>query len=391
MCGSYPRGLLPSSIAVGGKGSADDRPMTRIIPLTDLRAAARSAPLRAATDGPAVVPSGLLADARGRPLRDLRISVTDRCNFRCVYCMPKDVFGRDYPFLPHDELLSFEEIARVARVFKAHGVEKIRLTGGEPLLRRNIEKLVEMLAAIGGLDLTLTTNGAVLAKKARALRDAGLNRVTVSLDALDDRVFRAMNDVDFAVDRVLEGIDAAAAAGLSPIKINMVVKRGTNDQEIVPIARRFKGTGQIVRFIEYMDVGSTNGWKMDEVLPSADVVRRIDAVLPLVQVDPNYSGETAERWRYRDGSGEIGVIASVTQAFCRDCTRARLSTDGRIYTCLFATAGHDLKQLLRGGADDGALATAIAAVWNARDDRYSELRTAATAMRPKVEMSYIGG
>ena len=338
------------------------------------------------------MPSGLLADTRGRPLRDLRISVTDRCNFRCVYCMPKDVFGRDYPFLPHDELLSFEEIARVARVFKAHGVEKIRLTGGEPLLRRNIERLVELLAAIGGLDLTLTTNGAVLAKKARALRDAGLNRVTVSLDALDDRVFRAMNDVDFPVDRVLEGIDAAAAAGLSPIKINMVVKRGTNDQEIVPIARRFKGTGHIVRFIEYMDVGSTNGWKMDEVLPSADVVRRIDAELPLVQVDPNYAGETAERWRYRDGGGEIGVIASVTQAFCRDCTRARLSTDGKIYTCLFATGGHDLKHAAaRRRRRRRARERAIAAVWGARDDRYSELRTAATAARPKVEMSYIGG
>jgi len=368
--------------------------MAKIIPLTDVRASARSAQLLAAATaagGPAAAASGFVADTLGRPLRDLRISVTDRCNFRCVYCMPKDVFGRDYPFLPHGELLTFEEIARVARVFKAHGVEKIRLTGGEPLLRRNVESLIELLASIGGLDLTLTTNGALLAKKARSLRDAGLTRVTVSLDALDDRVFRAMNDVDFPVGRVLDGIDAAAAAGLAPIKINMVVKRGTNDHEIVPLARRFRGSGHIVRFIEYMDVGSTNGWKMDEVLPAAEVVRRIDAELPLVRVDANYAGETAERWRYRDGGGEIGVIASVTQAFCRDCTRARLSTDGKVYTCLFANEGHDLKALLRGGADDAALERAVAAIWGARADRYSELRTAATAARPKVEMSYIGG
>ncbi len=392
-CGR-PRRLLPSSIAGLAPGSDVHRPMAKIIPLTDVRASARSAQLLAAATaagGPAVAASGFVADTLGRPLRDLRISVTDRCNFRCVYCMPKDVFGRDYPFLPHGELLSFEEIARIARVFKAHGVEKIRLTGGEPLLRRNVEKLIELLASIGGLDLTLTTNGALLARKARSLRDAGLTRVTVSLDALDDRVFRAMNDVDFPVARVLDGIDAAAAAGLAPIKINMVVKRGTNDHEIVPLARRFRGSGHIVRFIEYMDVGSTNGWKMDEVLPAAEVVRRIDAELPLVRVDANYAGETAERWRYRDGGGEIGVIASVTQAFCRDCTRARLSTDGKVYTCLFANEGHDLKALLRGGADDAALERAVAAIWGARADRYSELRTAATAARPKVEMSYIGG
>src|SRR6516225_3666530 len=286
----------------------------------------------------------VLADTMGRPVRDLRISVTDRCNFRCVYCMPKEVFGRDYRFLERRELLTFEEIERLTRAFVRQGVEKIRITGGEPLVRRDLERLIEMLAAIDGLDLTLTTNGSLLAQKAEALRAAGLGRVTVSLDSLDDEVFRAMNDVDFPVARVLEGIDAAAAAGLAPIKINMVVKRGTNDSSIVPMARRFKGTGHIVRFIEYMDVGATNGWRMDDVVPAADVVRAIDAQLPLENADPNYMGEVSQRWKYRDGSGEIGVIASVTQAFCRDCTRARLSTDGRLYTCLFATAGHDLRE-----------------------------------------------
>jgi cyclic pyranopterin phosphate synthase len=332
-----------------------------------------------------------VADTRGRRLHDLRISVTDRCNFRCVYCMPKEVFGRDYPFLAHSDLLTFEEITRLARVFVDHGVQKIRLTGGEPLLRRNIERLVEMLAKIGDVDLTLTTNGALLAKKARSLRDAGLKRVTVSLDSLDDATFRAMNDVDFPVARVLEGIDAAAAAGLAPLKVNMVVKRGANEGSIVPIARHFKGSGHIVRFIEYMDVGATNGWRMDDVVPAAEIVRSIDAELPLETAEPNYVGEVAERWRYRDGGGEIGVIASVTQAFCRDCTRARLSTDGRIYTCLFATTGYDLRGLLRGGSGDAAIGDAIAAVWRQRGDRYSEIRTANTVRPAKVEMSYIGG
>ncbi len=339
----------------------------------------------------AVAGVGALVDARGRPLRDLRISVTDRCNFRCVYCMPKDVFGRDYPFLPHGELLTFEEITRLARLFKAQGVNKIRLTGGEPLLRKNVERLIEMLAGIGGLDLTLTTNGALLARKARSLKDAGLQRVTVSLDALDDSAFRAMNDVDFPVARVLDGIDAAAAAGLSPIKVNMVVKRGANEREIVPLARHFRGSGHILRFIEFMDVGHTNGWRMDEVVPAAEVLKIVDAEFPIEPVDPNYRGEVAERWRYRDGEGEIGVIASVTQAFCSDCTRARLSTDGKVYTCLFGTEGFDLKTPLREGASDAELADAIAAIWRQRADRYSELRTAATAALPKVEMSYIGG
>jgi cyclic pyranopterin phosphate synthase len=364
--------------------------MATIIPLVDVRAAPTlDALLRDAERGP--VPAGEPVDALGRRLHDLRISVTDRCNFRCVYCMPKDVFGRDYPFLAHAELLSFEEIARVARAFVGHGVRKIRLTGGEPLLRRNVERLVEMLAAIGDIDLTLTTNGALLARKARSLRDAGLKRVTVSLDSLDDATFRAMNDVDFPVERVLEGIEAAAAAGLSPVKINMVVKRGANESSIVPMAKHFRGSGHIVRFIEYMDVGATNGWRMDDVVPAAEIVRRIDEAFPLESVDANYEGEVAERWRYRDGRGEIGVIASVTQAFCRGCTRARLSTDGKLYTCLFADAGHDLRGLLRGGAADGEIASAIAAVWRRRGDRYSEIRTANTARQPKVEMSYIGG
>ena len=330
-------------------------------------------------------------DTRGRPLHDLRVSVTDRCNFRCVYCMPKDVFGRDYPFLPHDELLTFEEITRLARLFKSQGVAKIRLTGGEPLLRRNVERLVEMLAGIGGLDLTLTTNGALLARKAQALKDAGLQRVTVSLDALDDRIFRAMNDVDFPVERVLEGIDSAAAVGLAPIKVNAVVKRGLNEHEILPLARRFRGSGHILRFIEYMDVGHTNGWRMDEVVPAAEVLRIIGSEFPIEPVDPQYRGEVAERWRYCDGAGEIGVIASVTQAFCRDCTRARLSTDGKVYTCLFGTEGFDLKTRLRSGGSDEELMLAIAAIWRQRADRYSELRTAATTALPKVEMSYIGG
>ena len=332
-----------------------------------------------------------VTDRLGRPLRDLRISVTDRCNFRCVYCMPKEKFGKDHQFLEHKELLSFEEIARLVRIFTRHGVEKIRLTGGEPLVRRNLEQLIAMLAEIPGLDLTLTTNGSLLARKAQALKDAGLHRITISLDSLDDTVFMRMNDVDFPVKKVLEGIDAAAAAGLTPIKINMVVKRGVNDDSIVAMARRFRGSGHILRFIEYMDVGHTNGWCMDDVVTARQIVNMISADVPLVQADANYRGEVAQRWRYADGSGEIGVIASVTQAFCRDCTRARLSTEGRLYTCLFATAGHELKPLLRGGATDDEISTKIASIWSTRADRYSEIRTTQTANLEKVEMSYIGG
>jgi cyclic pyranopterin phosphate synthase len=305
--------------------------------------------------------------------------------------MPKDVYGRDFPFLPHTALLTFEEIARVAGIFVRLGVRKIRLTGGEPLLRRNLERLVGMLAAHDGVDLTLTTNGALLAKKARALRDAGLARVTVSLDALDDPTFRAMNDVDFPVARVLEGIDAAAAAGLAPIKINAVIRRGMNEHAIVPLARHFRDSGHIVRFIEYMDVGHTNGWRMDHVVPAADIVAAIDSEFPLEPVDPNYAGEVAQRWRYRDNGHEIGVIASVTQAFCRDCTRARLATDGKLYTCLFADAGYDLRALLREPYSDAQIARAIAAIWQQRADRYSEIRTANTPKRSRIEMSYIGG
>jgi GTP 3',8-cyclase len=336
--------------------------------------------------GPAVIRDGL-----GRPLRDLRISVTDRCNFRCVYCMPKEVFGKDYQFLERRDLLTFEEITRLARVFKQHGIQKIRLTGGEPLVRRNIEKLIAMLAGIQGLDLTLTTNGSLLQKKARALRNAGLKRVTISLDSLDDAVFKDMNDVDFPVERVLEGIAAAAAAGLQPIKVNMVVKRGTNENSILPMARFFKQAGHVLRFIEYMDVGHTNGWRMDDVVTAREIISRIDAEMPLEPIDPNYPGEVAERWRYKDGTGEIGIIASVSQAFCRDCTRARVSTEGKLYTCLFATDGHDLRTLLRGGASDSELYDAIAAVWVKRADRYSEIRTAHTVRLEKIEMSYIGG
>lgn len=332
-----------------------------------------------------------LVDAQGRPVRDLRISITDRCNFRCVYCMPKTVFGRDYPFMPRADLLSFEEIARVARLFVARGVKKIRLTGGEPLLRHHVENLIELLAAIPGLELTLTTNGSLLSQKSPALRAAGLQRVTVSLDALDDTVFRRMNDVDFPVTKVLEGIEAAAAAGLGPVKINMVVKRGVNDHEIIAMARHFRGSGHILRFIEYMDVGSSNGWRMDDVVPSAEVVRRIDAEHPLEAIDPNYPGEVAERWRYQDGAGEIGVISSVTRAFCATCTRARISTDGQLYTCLFAQGGHDLRTLLRDGASDAALDTALAGIWRVRQDRYSQLRMTATPDIRKIEMSYIGG
>ena len=358
----------------------------RVIPIADER---RSNPLSLG----AALSSGedVLVDTRGRALRDLRISVTDHCNFRCTYCMPKEVFGKDYVFLPHRDLLTFEEITRIARIFVDHGVHKIRLTGGEPLLRKRVEALIEMLAAIPGIDLTLTTNGSVLARKARELKQAGLKRVTVSLDSLDDEVFRAMNDVDFPVARVLEGIDAAAAEGLTPVKVNMVVKRGFNESSILPMARRFHGTGHIVRFIEFMDVGRTNGWRMDDVVPSREVVRLIDAEMPIEPVDPNYPGEVAERWRYADGGGEIGVISSVTQAFCSTCSRARLSPEGSLYTCLFATRGSDLRALLRSGKTDEEIGAQLRAVWSAREDRYSELRSQATAPLPKIEMSYIGG
>jgi len=332
-----------------------------------------------------------VVDTLGRPVRDLRISVTDRCNFRCVYCMPKEVFGRDYRFLERRELLTFEEIERLARAFVRQGVQKIRLTGGEPLVRRDIERLIELLAGIEDVDLTLTTNGSLLPQKAQALRGAGLKRVTVSLDSLDDEVFRAMNDVDFPVQRVLEGIEAAAAAGLEPVKVNMVVKRGVNDGSVLAMARHFHGSGHIMRFIEYMDVGHTNGWRMDDVVPGAEIVAAIDAELPLEAVEPNYPGEVATRWRYRDGGGEIGVISSVTQPFCAGCTRARLSAEGRLFTCLFAVRGHDLRAVVRSGASEGELDEAIGTIWRSRTDRYSELRTAQTAALPKVEMSYIGG
>ncbi|HSG13351.1 MAG TPA: GTP 3',8-cyclase MoaA [Gaiellaceae bacterium] len=329
-------------------------------------------------------------DTFGRPLRDLRISVTDRCNFRCVYCMPSEVFGHDYRFLPRRELLTFEEIERVARVFVDLGVHKLRLTGGEPLLRRDVERLVARLAGLGDLDITLTTNAALLAQKARALADAGLSRVTVSLDSLDDSVFRAMNDVDFPVTRVLEGIDAAAALGL-PVKVNVVVKRGVNESSIVEIARHFRGTGHVVRFIEYMDVGATNGWRLDDVVPATEIVARVGAEFPLVPVEPAYRGEVARRYRYVDGAGEMGVIASVTQPFCGDCTRARLSADGKLYTCLFAVRGHDLRAIVRSGASDAEIDETIRSVWERRADRYSEIRTEETSRLRKIEMSYIGG
>jgi GTP 3',8-cyclase len=329
-------------------------------------------------------------DTLGRPIRDLRISVTDRCNFRCVYCMPREMFGRGYRFMDRKELLTFEEIERLVRVFAGHGVEKVRLTGGEPLLRRDLEILIAKLTALGDLDVALTTNGALLPQKAEALVAAGLRRVTVSLDTLDDETFRTMNDVGFPVERVLEGIDAAAAAGLQ-VKVNAVVKRGLNDGQVVELARHFRGTGHILRFIEYMDVGATNGWRLDDVVPAAEIVAAIDAELPLEPAAENYRGEVARRWRYRDGAGEIGVIASVTQPFCGDCTRTRISAEGRLYTCLFATKGHDLRAVIRGGASDGELHQAIGRIWGARADRYSEIRSSRTAELPRIEMSYIGG
>jgi GTP 3',8-cyclase len=366
----------------------------RVIPVAD----ARTLPPRAA-GGAVHAPSGEVLDTLARPLRDLRISVTDRCNFRCVYCMPREVFDKNYQFLPHAALLSLEEIERLARLFVAHGVTKIRLTGGEPLLRKNIEFLIERLAALrtpegNPLDLTLTTNGSLLARKARSLCDAGLTRVTVSLDALDDALFRRMNDADFAVADVLDGIAAAHAVGLAPLKVNMVVKRGTNDGEILPMARHFRGSGVTLRFIEYMDVGTSNGWNMTEVLPSADVVARIGEHFPLVPLVAHDDAETAQRWGYADGAGEIGVISSVTRAFCGTCTRARLSTEGKLYLCLFASMGYDLRALLRNGAGDEAIAAAIAQVWAGRADRYSQLRGSAApaaASERRIEMSYIGG
>lgn len=334
-------------------------------------------------------------DRLARPLRDLRLSVTDRCNFRCTYCMPKAVFGHAHVFLPKSEILSFEELARLARIFVSLGVEKVRITGGEPLVRRDLPRLAEMLAAIAGLrDLTMTTNGAALAPVARHLREAGLKRLTVSLDALDDQVFRSMNGVDFPVARVLKGIDAALAAGFRPVKINMVVKRGVNEREIVPMVHRFGGPDFILRFIEFMDVGNSNGWRMDDVVPAEEIVARIRGVFPLCPLPTNYRGEVARRFRLADGGGEIGIISSVTQPFCGDCTRARLSAEGRLYTCLFASQGHDLRGLLRRGAADEEVAQAIRQIWHAREDRYSEMRRASSSARSapmKVEMSHIGG
>lgn len=371
----------------------------KVIPLADHRYAASIPRIPERL----VPPTGLVGDRLGRPLRDLRISVTDRCNFRCSYCMPKEVFDKHYTFLPHSSLLSFEEITRVARLFVAHGVQKLRLTGGEPLLRKNLEALIAMLSALrtvdgAPLDLTLTTNGSLLERKAQALKDAGLQRVTVSLDALDDTIFRRMNDVEFPVADVLAGIEEAMRVGLGPVKVNMVVKRGTNEHEIVPMARFFRdnfGGAVVLRFIEYMDVGATNGWRMDEVLPSAEVVQRIGEVFPLEAAEASAPGETAQRWRYRDGGGEVGVISSVTQAFCRDCNRARLSTEGKLFMCLFADHGHDLRALLRSGHDDAQISGAIGALWSGRDDRYSELRGAMAADtgsgQRRVEMHYIGG
>jgi cyclic pyranopterin phosphate synthase len=335
----------------------------------------------------------VLPDKLGRPIHDLRISVTDRCNFRCTYCMPKEVFGRDFAFLDRDELLTFEEIARLARHFVAMGVRKIRLTGGEPLLRRDLERLVASLAEIDGLDdIALTTNGSLLTRaKAASLKAAGLRRVTISLDSLDDATFRAMNDVSFPVSRVLDAIDAAADAGLAPVKIDVVVKRGMNDRDVATIARRFRGTGHIVRFIEYMDVGNSNGWRIDDVVAGREILASLQSVAPLVPADANYFGEVAERWAWADGTGEIGIITSVTQPFCGSCTRARLAANGELYLCLFAGQGHDLRALLRGGASDADLAEILANIWRARTDRYSDERSAATPGLRKVEMSHIGG
>lgn len=333
----------------------------------------------------------MVKDTLNRPLQDLRISVTDRCNFRCVYCMPKEIFGREYQFLDKDELLTFEEIERLTRIFHSLGVRKVRLTGGEPLVRSDIERLVAMLAEIPGLDLTMTTNGLLLPKKAEALKAAGLRRITVSLDSIEDETFAAMNDVGISVAQVLEGIDAAKAAGLHPIKVNMVVKRDVNESSILPMARHFKGSGHILRYIEFMDVGHTNGWRLDQVVAASEIIDKLNKEFAIEPVEPNYRGEVAKRWRYADGSGEVGVIASVTQPFCRDCSRVRLSADGMLYTCLFAVEGHDLRGLLRNGGDDDHIADEIGAIWGRRTDRYSEIRSAETVDLPKIEMSYIGG
>lgn len=331
-------------------------------------------------------------DTLNRPLRDLRISVTDRCNFRCTYCMPKEVFGPGYPFLEKSQMLTFPEIERLTRAFVALGVEKIRLTGGEPLLRPNLEELTARLADIPGVqDLTLTTNGSLLAEKAVSLREAGLHRVSVSLDSLDDEIFTAMNDVDFPVSRVLESIQAAADAGLTPVKINMVVQRGANEESVLPMARYFHSSGHVLRFIEYMDVGSSNGWQMSDVVPSAELREWINAEMPIEPLQANYVGEVANRYRYLDGGGEIGFISSVTQPFCGDCSRARISSDGKLFTCLFAKQGHDLRSLVRNGVSDGELRAAVAEIWSRRDDRYSELRTAITVQTQKVEMHFVGG
>jgi len=330
-------------------------------------------------------------DTRGRQLRDLRISITDRCNFRCSYCMPKEVFNHSYKFFHHDQLLSFEEIERLAKIFVSLGVKKIHLTGGEPLLRQGVENLIERLSTILEIDLALTTNGMLLEKKAHLLRDAGLKRITVSLDSLDSKVFEKMNDVGVSVDHVLSGIEAAEAVGFKPIKINMVVKRGINDQSIVPMARHFRRSGHIVRFIEYMDVGHTNGWKMEDVVPASELIALIDEQFPLEPMNSIYPGEVANRWRYRDGNGEIGIIASVTQPFCGDCTRLRLSPEGSLYTCLFATSGYDLRKVIRNGATDKEIISKISKLWHSRNDRYSEIRSNKTIKMPKIEMSYIGG
>ena len=370
----------------------------RVIPVADHRYRSTLPAIPATL----AAPTGLLVDRLRRPLHDLRISVTDRCNFRCSYCMPREVFDKNYAFLPQPSLLSFEEIARLASVFVAHGVGKLRLTGGEPLLRRDLERLVAMLAELrttdgDAIDLTMTTNASLLAKKAATLKAAGLRRVTVSLDALDDAVFRRMNDADFPVAEVLRGIDAAEHAGLGPIKINMVVKRGTNEHEIVPMARHFRGRDVALRFIEYMDVGASNGWRMDEVVPSAEVIAMLDDAFGLVRLPATAAGETAERWRYAEAgvTGEIGTISSVTKAFCSDCNRARLSTEGKLFLCLFASAGHDLRGLVRGGASDAEISTAVGLVWKNRSDRYSELRSELEGVpqgpSQRVEMHYIGG
>lgn len=398
---------VPKSVTPKNSAQMSESHTHRVIPLQDLRPASFALPQAVQQPQQRIAANGLLHDTLGRALHDLRISVTDRCNFRCNYCMPKEIFNADYPYLKHADLLSFEEVTRLARQFIAHGVQKIRLTGGEPLLRKNLEQLIEQLAALRTLqgkplDITLTTNGSLLARKAAVLKAAGLQRVTVSLDGLDDAVFRAMNDVDFPVADVIDGIDAARAAGLGPIKINMVVKRGTNDHEILSMARRFRGTGMVLRFIEYMDVGATNGWRMNEVMPSAEVIGLLQTELPLIPLQASQPGETAQRWGYADANGhhdpqlgEVGVISSVTQAFCHSCSRARLSTEGQLYLCLFAEKGYDLRQFMRGGASDADLANAIGHIWQGRDNHYSELRSVLApdtgAPVKRVEMSYIGG